>query len=117
MIQRAIGLLLGFFGAILLVTLAVSNRHRVRLVLDPFRPENPALAIDALPLYAYIFGALILGVILGGMATWISQSKWRRTARNRTQEAMRWKAEAERLGRERDGTVAQTRKSLAIAGR
>lgn len=118
MIQRAIGLLVGFLCAILLVTLAVSNRHAVRLVLDPFRPENPAISIDALPFYAYIFGALILGVVLGGVSTWVSQSKWRRTARARTQEAVRWKAEAERLGRERDASVTRERgKALAIAGR
>lgn len=119
MIQRAIGLVLGFIGAIGLITLAVSNRHAVRLVLDPFHPEAPAVSIDALPLYAYIFGALIIGVIVGGLAAWVGQSKWRRTARARTQEAVRWKAEADRLVRERDAGVAAdpARPRLAIAGR
>ena len=61
---------------------------------------------------------LIAGVVLGGFATWVSQSKWRRTARGRTQESIRWKAEAERLAREREAaaTAASPGKQLAMAG-
>jgi uncharacterized integral membrane protein len=114
-VQRVATLIVGFIAAVLLVTLAVSNRHGVRLVLDPFNPQAPVISAE-LPFYAYLLGMLILGVVLGGVATWLSQSKWRRTARSRTQEAVRWKAEAERLGRERDTEVG-TRRQLAIAGR
>jgi hypothetical protein len=110
-----IGLLIGFICAVLLVTIAVANRHAVRLALDPFNPQNPVVAVD-LPFYGYLFAALIVGVVLGGAATWLSQGKWRRIARTRTQEALRWRAEAERLTRERDASVAE-RKQLAIAGR
>jgi type II secretory pathway pseudopilin PulG len=34
-----------------------------------------------LPLFALIFALLILGVLIGGAAAWIGQTKWRRTAR------------------------------------
>ena len=115
MIARVLGLLCGFVAAVLLVTLAVINRHGVRLVLDPFNPQDPVLAID-LPFYSYWFAMLIVGVMVGGFATWMSQGKWRRIARNRTQEAARWRGEAERLTRERDANVT-ARKKLAIAGR
>lgn len=120
MIGRIIGLIVGFIAAIFLVTLAVANRHPARLVLDPFNPENPVLALD-LPFYAYLFAMLIAGVVLGGFATWVGQSKWRRTARGRTQESIRWKAEAERLAREREAAMTATStgsasKQLAIAG-
>ena len=63
-----------------------------------------------------LFGALVLGVLLGGTATWMTQSRWRRTARNRTQEAMRWQAEADRLARERDRS-AEAAKALVVARR
>jgi hypothetical protein len=86
--------------AIVLITLAVSNRHAVRLILDPFRPDDPVLSL-LLPLYAYMFGALIIGVIIGGSAAWMTQGRWRRVARRRAQEAARWQAEADRLSRER----------------
>lgn len=108
MIGRILGLLFGFVAAVFLVTLAVANRHTVRLVLDPFNPLDPVLAAE-LPFYAFLFGMLIIGVILGGIATWMSQSRWRRLARARGQDAARWRAEAERLTRERDANLAQRR--------
>jgi uncharacterized integral membrane protein len=92
-------------AAIILVSIAVANRQPVRLVLDPFRPEAPLLGSIELPLYAYLFGALIAGVILGGLATWMTQGRWRKRARSTSQDAMRWQAEADRLARERDAQV------------
>lgn len=121
-LRRIVLLLIAFPAAALLITLAIANRHAVRLVLDPFRPESPVVSM-MLPFYAYIFGALILGVLLGGTAAWMGQGRWRRTARNRAQEAMRWQAEADRLSRERDATVTSERgalqrgKLVAIGGR
>lgn len=121
MLKRIVWLLIAFPAALVLVTLAVANRHSVRLVLDPFRPEQPVVSI-VLPFYAYLFGCLVIGVLLGGIATWMTQGRWRRTARVRTQEAIRWQAEADRLARERDANVTTTatmggRKQLAVAGR
>lgn len=115
MLGRIVSLILGFIATVFLVTLAIANRHPAKLVLDPFNPENPVLAID-LPFYAYLFAMLIAGVVLGGVATWMGQGKWRRTARGRTQESIRWKAEAERLAREREAAAAAGGKQLAIAG-
>jgi uncharacterized integral membrane protein len=111
-LRRIIWLLLAFPAAIVLVTLAVSNRHPVELVLDPLN-QRPVVALQ-LPLYVYLFSALIMGVVLGGVSTWISQSSWRRTARSRTLEAMRWQAEADRLSRERDRHVAASRQLLPV---
>ncbi|MEQ1615249.1 MAG: hypothetical protein ABL904_21060 [Hyphomicrobiaceae bacterium] len=115
MLGRIIALIIGFIATVFLVTLAVANRHAVRLVLDPFNPENPSVHIDVIPLYAYLLGMLIAGVILGGFATWVGQSKWRRTARGRTQDSIRWQAEAERLAREREAAATGGGKQLAIA--
>ena len=119
MLKRIGILLFAFPVAIFLITLAVANRHNVQLVLDPFRPENPVISVT-LPFYAYLFGALLLGVIAGGVAVWSGQSHWRRTARARTQEAKRWQSEADRLARERDASLAadgSQPKQLAVAGR
>jgi len=115
-LQRFLKMVLGFGAAIVLVTIAVANRHAVTLVLDPFNPKDPVVALQ-LPLYAYLFGVLIAGVMIGGFAAWLGQGKWRRLARNRTQEALRWKGEAERLTRERDARVAGERRQLAVVGR
>jgi uncharacterized integral membrane protein len=99
--------------AVLLITLFVINRHDVTLVLDPFNPKDPTFALS-LPFFWFMFAMLFVGSLIGGTATWLSQGKWRRTARQRTQEAMRWKAEAERLARERDANVIE-KKRLALA--
>lgn len=120
MLKRIASLLVAIPVAVLLVAIAVANRHTVKLVLDPFRPEAPALSVS-LPFYAYLFGALLIGVLAGGAAAWLGQGRWRRTARHRTQEAMRWRAEADRLASERDaqvqGSGAHGGRQLAVAGK
>ena len=116
MLKRILWLLIAFPAAALLITLAVANRHAVRLVLDPFRPEAPVLSV-VLPFYGFLLGALLIGVLLGGTATWLSQARWRRTARQRSSEAKRWQTEADRLIRERDAEVGARAKALAPSER
>ena len=101
MLNRIIWILLGFPAVLLLVTMAVINRHPVRLVLDPFKPEAPVVSLS-MPFYYYLFGMLLIGAVIGGLVTWFGQAHWRRRARHRAQEALRWQGEAERLARERD---------------
>jgi len=88
--------------AVILLTLAVINRHAVRLVLDPFRPDAPVLFVE-LPFYAYLIGALLIGIVVGGLGVWLGQARWRRSARRQGAEVQRWRAEANRLERERQG--------------
>lgn len=85
--------------ALIVVALAVANRHVVRLVLDPISPEVPLFALEA-PFFMFLFGALLMGVLLGGMGMWFGQRKWRAAAQRRSLEAHEWRREAERLGRE-----------------
>ena len=44
MLGRIVSLIIGFVATVFLVTLAVANRHAVRLVLDPFNPETPVVS-------------------------------------------------------------------------
>ena len=66
MLRRFVWLLVALPVAVLLLTLAVANRHGVRLVLDPFRPDEPVLSL-VLPFYAYLFGMLLIGIVIGGL--------------------------------------------------
>ena len=115
MLRRVAWYLLGIPVAALLVTLAVINRHGVRLVLDPFRADAPVISL-VLPFYVYLLGMLLIGVVIGGSAVWLTQARWRRTARRRAAEARRWQAEADRLSRERQAEVPPARQ-LAPANR
>jgi uncharacterized integral membrane protein len=114
-LRRLSWFLLSFPAAIVLITLAIANRHKVRLVLDPFRPADPAISL-MLPLYAYLLGMLLVGVVIGGLATWMTQARWRRSARQRAAEAHRWRTEADRLGRERERDLGTSR-DLTLARR
>ncbi|MBN9248517.1 MAG: LapA family protein [Hyphomicrobium sp.] len=116
MFRRILALLIGFPLGIILVAIAVSNRQPVDLILDPFRPETPALSVE-LPFYIYLMAALVLGVILGGVATWMGQSRWRQTARSQGRRAARWQAEADRLAREREAAAEAADQQLAISSR
>lgn len=123
MLQRLFTLLIAAPIGAFLIMLAVINRQNATLVLDPFRPESPAIALT-LPFYAYLFVALALGILVGGLSVWFSQGRWRQAARVRSQEARRWQAEADRLARERDANVAaitsqktSSGKDLALIGR
>lgn len=112
LMKRILLIVVAFPTAIALITLAIANRHPVRLVLDPFRPDSPAISIE-LPLYAYLFAALIAGALLGGCASWFSQGRWRHAARVRSREVARWQAEADRLTRERDQSAMNNKTALA----
>lgn len=112
--RRIVWLLIALPAGLLLVTLAVVNRHDVRLVLDPFNPETPVISLVA-PFYVYLFVTLLIGVILGGIAMWLSQARWRRSARTQGKAAARWQAEADRLTRERDAQAAAQSKQLALS--
>ena len=89
--------------AAVIVAFAVANRHAVTVSFDPFSSVAPAYAAT-LPLFAVIFAVLILGVIVGGIAAWLRQSKWRRKARQLDGEVRALHDEIETI-RRRFGTT------------
>jgi uncharacterized membrane-anchored protein YhcB (DUF1043 family) len=50
-------------------------------------------------LFVVIIVVLILGVIVGGVAVWLRQTKWRRAARRLEREVANLRAEVEALRR------------------
>ncbi len=72
--------------AVVIVAFAVANRQVVTISLDPFGSDHPAASLT-LPLFALVIVLLILGVVIGGIAAWLRQGKWRRTARRLEREA------------------------------
>jgi len=86
--------------AIVIVGFAVANRQLVTISFDPFDASHPAYALT-LPLFVIILLLVILGVIVGGIASWLRQHKWRAGARR-----------AEARNRELSAEVAQLRRRL-----
>lgn len=66
--------------AVILVALAVANRASVAFTLDPFNPGNPLLTWQ-LPLFVLLFAAAAIGLIVGSMATWAKQGRYRKLAK------------------------------------
>lgn len=54
-------------AVVIAAIIAVANRAPIRLSLDPFSDAHPALVFE-MPLYILLFAALLLGVVLGGLA-------------------------------------------------
>ncbi len=98
MIRKIVTALILVPLAVVLVAFAVANRQTVVVSLDPFDQAHPALSV-ALPLFALILGLVIGGVLVGGVAAWLRQSKWRRAARLAEAEARELRAELDRLRR------------------
>jgi uncharacterized integral membrane protein len=71
---------------LILVVFAVANRHLVTVSFDPFNSSDPSIAVR-LPLFVVIIAIAILGVIAGGVATWLRQRRWRRAARQHEADA------------------------------
>jgi len=84
---------------VVLIALAVVNRSPATLILDPFGGSEPSLTLEA-PFFLFLIGAFALGLIVGGIASWLNQSKWRRTAREEAREARDWRRQADRLEKE-----------------
>jgi uncharacterized integral membrane protein len=66
--------------AVVIVAFAVANRQIVTVSLDPFSSEHPATSLN-LPLFVLVIGLLIVGVLIGGAASWLRHGNLRRTAR------------------------------------
>jgi uncharacterized integral membrane protein len=78
--------------AIIGLALAVANRHAVTVSFDPFT-STAAGAIEA-PLFIVLIVAVVVGVLLGGFFTWLSQGKHRRALRESRAEAARLRSQA-----------------------
>jgi uncharacterized integral membrane protein len=88
-----------FFTALVLIPLglifvvfAVANRHLVTVSFDPFNSTDPSVAVR-LPLFVVIIAVAILGVAVGGSATWFRQRHWRRAARQHEGDARQVRAQ------------------------
>jgi uncharacterized integral membrane protein len=66
--------------AVVIIAFAMANRQLVMVSFDPFSASEPAASVT-LPMFALIIVVLIIGVVVGGSASWIRQGRWRGAAR------------------------------------
>jgi uncharacterized integral membrane protein len=82
--------------AVVVVLLAVANRAPVMFSFDPVSPGAPQWSVT-LPLFVLLFAALAIGVLVGGMASWLAQGRHRRAGRAYRREVNHLRQEADRL--------------------
>jgi uncharacterized integral membrane protein len=107
MLKKIINVVVLVPVAIILIVLSVANRQTVTLALNPFNPADSVLSASA-PFFVFIFLAVIFGLIVGSLATWFGQGKYRKRARNEAHEAVKWHAEAEKHRTRAETMAAQT---------
>ena len=95
-LKRTFWIVIMFPVGVILATLMVINRHNVGFIYNPFAPREFAQKIE-MPFFFYLLGALIIGTIIGGMATWFAQGRWRKAARKRSREAHELRKKADDL--------------------
>ncbi len=75
---------------------AIANREQITLDLWPFE------ASPRLPLFVILLACLVLGLVVGGLATWLSAAPTRRRARQARRRVVELEREAAHLRQERD---------------
>jgi uncharacterized integral membrane protein len=100
MLRKIVTLVILVPLAIVIVGFAVANRQAITISFDPFDATHPAYS-TTLPLFVAIILLVILGVVIGGIAAWLRQGKWRASGRR-----------AEAQNRELLLEVAQLRRRL-----
>jgi len=94
--RKFVSTLFAILLGLIFVIFAVANRHFVTVSFDPFNSANPSLYVT-MPLFALIIVVAILGVLVGGFATWFGQRRWRRAARQHEADARTAKAQLAEL--------------------
>lgn len=89
--------------AIVLITLAIANRGAVELKLLPLALTDLMGFQEriTLPLYAVIFGSIVVGLLIGFVWEWLREWRIRRTAERRARELRVMERENARLRREK----------------
>ena len=98
MIRKLVFLLVILPLTLILLAFIVANRHQVLVSFDPFNTSEPAFAL-AMPAFILMFGCLLIGVLLGGIATWFSQGQFRKEAREQRFAAAKAERNVEDLKR------------------
>ncbi len=78
------------------VIFAIANRELTTLDLWPFE------ASPRLPLFVILLACVAFGLVVGGLATWLSAAPTRRRARQARRRVAELEREAARLRQERD---------------
>jgi len=90
---------------IVVLAFAYANKHAVIVSIDPVAGDSSQWTVKG-PLFLVIIASVIVGVVSGAVATWFSQGRHRRLARQ-------LRVEREKLKRDLDATRVSAGTALA----
>jgi uncharacterized integral membrane protein len=93
---RFLKLLVAIPVMLAIILFAVANRQNVRVSFDPFAKDAPQAFLD-MPLFGLALAILALGVVIGGLAVWLSQGRHRKAERRLRREVTRLAGETAAL--------------------
>ena len=106
MVNRIVGWLVLVPLCLGLIVFALANRHFVAVNVNPFGAvDNATTPGYGVPMFVVLYVVLLIGVLLGGIATWFAQGHHRKREKH-------WRREAHLLNGELEGL----RKSQRPAG-
>lgn len=94
MLNKIVGWLVLVPLSLALIAFALANRQFVIVNFNPFAPvDQLATPGYGVPLFVVLYVVLLIGVLLGGIATWFAQGRHRQRERH-------WRREANMLNSE-----------------
>ncbi|WP_363351099.1 LapA family protein [Methylocystis echinoides] len=82
--------------ALLILFFSMANRAPVKIGLDPFSPPDTGASIEA-PMFIVVLAAMAIGVLAGGVSSWLGHLPVRRAAKVARAEAKKTRLEIEKL--------------------
>ena len=102
--------------AVIILAFSIANMQMVAVSFDPFAGPGSSTAFVQGPLFVVLFITLILGVIVGGIATWFTQGAHRHKARVAREEAEHWQEQVRRMRDQPPVAAVPTGRAVARAG-
>lgn len=101
MVNRIVGWVILVPLCLGLIVFALANRHFVTVNFNPFTASDAATAAPGygVPMFVVLYVVLLIGVLLGGTATWFAQGHHRRREKHWRREAHSLNGELEKLRR------------------
>ncbi|MBY6239715.1 lipopolysaccharide assembly protein LapA domain-containing protein [Methylosinus sp. Sm6] len=83
--------------ALLFLFFAMANRAPVQVFIDPLPGGDATGPSFEAPLYLVVLASIALGVLAGGLSSWVAHGRYRRAARTARADAKVARTEAEQL--------------------
>ncbi|MBG0800910.1 LapA family protein [Methylocystis sp. FS] len=83
--------------ALIILFFSMANRGSVRIGLDPFAPSDGSGPSFEAPIFLVVLASMAIGVLAGGISSWLGHLSVRRAAKVARAEARKTRVEIDKL--------------------